>query len=70
MERLSYERIGGDDNPLADSIMDRIKYDAYKIKIQAIDPVVGQAISISSDRRFQRPGIINRPLSPLDYASD
>ena len=33
-----YERIGGDDNPLADSIMDRIKYDAYKIKIQAIDP--------------------------------
>ena len=34
-----YERIGGDDNPLADSIMDRIKYDAYKIKIQAIDPV-------------------------------
>ena len=33
-----YERIGSDDNPLADSIMDRIKYDAYKIKIQALDP--------------------------------
>ena len=33
-----YERIGGIDNPLADSIMDRIKYDAYKIKISAVDP--------------------------------
>ena len=32
-----YERIGSSDDPLADSIMDRIKYDAYKIKIQAID---------------------------------
>ena len=33
-----YERIGSEDNPLADSIMDRIKYDAYKIKIHAVDP--------------------------------
>ena len=33
-----YERIGSSENPLADSIMDRIKYDAYKIKIRAIDP--------------------------------
>lgn len=32
-----YERIGSEDNPLSDSIMDRIKYDAYKINIQAID---------------------------------
>ena len=32
-----YERIGSEDNPLSDSIMDRIKYDAYKISIQAVD---------------------------------
>ena len=32
-----YERIGSEDNPLSDSIMDRIKYDAYKINITAID---------------------------------
>lgn len=32
-----YERIGSEDNPLSDSIMDRIKYDAYKISIKAID---------------------------------
>lgn len=30
-------RIGSEDNPLSDSIMDRIKYDAYKISIKAID---------------------------------
>jgi len=33
-----YERLGGDDNPLADAIMDRIVYDAYKINIDSIDP--------------------------------
>ena len=33
-----YERLGGDDNPLADAIMDRIVYDAYKINIVSIDP--------------------------------
>ena len=33
-----YERLGGDDNPLADAIMDRIIYDAYKINIESIDP--------------------------------
>lgn len=33
-----YERLGGDDNPLADAIMDRIVYDAYKINIESIDP--------------------------------
>ena len=30
--------LGGDDNPLADAIMDRIIYDAYKINIESIDP--------------------------------
>lgn len=33
-----YERLGGDDNPLADAIMDCIVYDAYKINIESIDP--------------------------------
>jgi len=33
-----YERRGGDDNPLADAIMDRIVYDAYKINIESVDP--------------------------------
>lgn len=33
-----YDRLGGDDNPLADAIMDRIIYDAYKINIENIDP--------------------------------
>lgn len=33
-----YDRLGGDDNPLADAIMDRIIYDAYKINIKSIDP--------------------------------
>lgn len=30
--------MGGDDNPLADAITDRIVYDAYKINIESIDP--------------------------------
>jgi DNA replication protein DnaC len=33
-----YERLGGEDNPLADAIMDRIVYDAYKINIESINP--------------------------------
>lgn len=33
-----YERLGGDDNSIADAIMDRIVYDAYKINIESIDP--------------------------------
>ncbi len=33
--------MGGDDNPLADAIMDRIVYDAYKINIESIDPFKG-----------------------------
>lgn len=33
-----YDRLSGDDTPLADAIMDRIVYDAYKISIESIDP--------------------------------
>ncbi len=33
-----YEQLGGDDNPLADAILDRIVHDAYKINIEYIDP--------------------------------
>ena len=33
-----YERLGGADNPLAEAILDRIVYDAYKINIESIDP--------------------------------
>lgn len=33
-----YEQLGGEASPLADAILDRIVYDAYKISIQSIDP--------------------------------
>ena len=33
-----YAQFGGDETPLADSIMDRIAYDSYKINIRAKDP--------------------------------
>ena len=33
-----YERLGGNGNPLAEAILDRIVYDAYKINIESIDP--------------------------------
>ena len=33
-----YERLGGDDNPLADAIMDMIAYNSYKINIESSDP--------------------------------
>lgn len=33
-----YTRLGGDDNPLADAIMDRISFDSYKINICSTDP--------------------------------
>ena len=33
-----YERLGGNDNPLADAIMDRIAYNSYKINIESVDP--------------------------------
>mgnify|MGYP000857908265 CR=1 FL=1 len=33
-----YDRLGGDDNPLADAIMDRISFDSYKIPIMSLDP--------------------------------
>ena len=32
-----YYQLGGSDNPLTDAIMDRIKYDSYKINIEYID---------------------------------
>lgn len=32
-----YARLGGNDNPLADAIMDRISYDSYKINIGGTD---------------------------------
>ena len=33
-----YEQLGGDDSPLAEAILDRIKHDAYKINIIPTDP--------------------------------
>ena len=33
-----YDQIGGDDSPLAEAILDRIKHDAYKINIIPTDP--------------------------------
>ena len=33
-----YEQLSGDDSPLADAILDRIKHDAYKINIVPTDP--------------------------------
>ena len=33
-----YEQLGGDDSPLAEAILDRIKHDAYKINIVPTNP--------------------------------
>ena len=33
-----YDQLGGDDSPLAEAIIDRIKYDAYRINILPTDP--------------------------------
>jgi len=33
-----YDQLGGDDSPLAEAILDRIKHNAYKINIVPIDP--------------------------------
>ncbi len=33
-----YDQLGGDDSPLAEAILDRIKYDAYKIHIIPTNP--------------------------------
>lgn len=33
-----YDQLDGDDSPLAEAILDRIKYDAYKINIIPTDP--------------------------------
>ena len=34
-----YDQLGGDESPLAEAILDRIKYDAYKINIVPLDPI-------------------------------
>ena len=33
-----YDQLGGDDSPLAEAILDRIKHDAYRINIVPVDP--------------------------------
>lgn len=33
-----YDQLGGDNSPLAEAILDRIKYDSYKINIVPMDP--------------------------------
>ena len=33
-----YEQLGGSNSPLAETILDRIKHDAYRINIVPIDP--------------------------------
>ena len=33
-----YDQLGGDASPLAEAILDRIKHDAYKIRIVPTDP--------------------------------
>lgn len=33
-----YDRLGGDESPLVDSIIDRIAHDSYRINIKSIDP--------------------------------
>ena len=33
-----YDQLGGDSSPLAEAILDRIKYDAYKINIVPVNP--------------------------------
>ena len=33
-----YDQLGGDDSLLAEAILDRIKYDAYKINIVPVNP--------------------------------
>lgn len=32
-----YDQLGGDDNPMADAIIDRIAHDSYRINITSID---------------------------------
>lgn len=39
-----YEQLGGDDNPLAEAILDRIVHDAYRISIRSSTP--GKSISM------------------------
>ena len=64
-----YERLGGDDNPLADAIMDRIVYDAYKINIESIDPSFrGKELK---DPDYSRDSALNSlVLKPLIHESE
>ena len=39
-----YEQLGGDDSPLAEAILDRIKHDAYKIYIVSVDSVINRSM--------------------------
>lgn len=39
-----YEQLGGDDSPLAEAIIDRLKHDGYQINIESLDP--GKDISM------------------------
>lgn len=39
-----YDQLGGDESPLAEAILDRIKYDAYKINIVPIDPAKNRSM--------------------------
>lgn len=39
-----YEQLGGDDSPLAEAIIDRLKHDGYQINIESLDP--GRDISM------------------------
>lgn len=39
-----YDQLGGDESPLAEAILDRIKYDAYKINIVPIDPTKNRSM--------------------------
>lgn len=33
-----FDQLGGENSPLAESILDRIVHDAYRVKLEVIDP--------------------------------
>lgn len=37
-DREWFDQLGGENSPLAESILDRIVHDAYRVKLEAIDP--------------------------------
>ena len=37
-DREWFDQLGGENSPLAESILDRIVHDAYRVKPEAIDP--------------------------------